>query len=267
MYINYNYTVKKILLAYIIAFCLALTSAKAALFDWDLATNPSANVWQYNNITVTVTPAPTNTASSVASVDTGPATGGVATPPNTLQLTNGNTATHDASPSFTVTVDFTGLGPVQNVAFSLYDIDQTKSAFEKTTDSITNIQATLSGGGIAVNPTVTPPGGATYAVTNNGLANLTLTGNASNTNTAAAGNALLDFGAQSISQVTFTYTDTNAQTESKPGVISLIGMSSIIGNSTQQQDPPAAPEAGTWIAALAAVGFVLGSRRFAIAQA
>jgi len=252
----------------VVLFCLGVSpKVHAALFDWDLATNPTPGaVWQYNNITITVTPDADTSSIFDASVASTPSTGGNVSTPNILQFTNGDgTGTPDSIPGFTVTIDFTGYGPVQNATVSLYDVDQKNSAAAKAQDFISNIQATLNGGGTGSALSVTPPVGATYSVINSGATLTSVTGNSTNVNTTANGNLLLDFGSQSITKIQFTYKDLDTHSAKAGDIESLIAMADI--NFTPSISAAGAPEVGTWLAALTAIGLVLGSRRLALVQA
>jgi hypothetical protein len=130
--------------------------------------------------------------------------GGLASAPNTLCLAVNFTT---QSQSVTVTVDFSALYTlgVQNVSFTLFDIDFDNAAGISTyQDQLKNITATSVGGG-QVAATITTSSNNTLS--GSGLTQV-VDGTLSATDLGAgsgAGNVTISFGATAIKSFTFTY--------------------------------------------------------------
>lgn len=199
--------------------CFLAANARAVVLDWDSVTwTPGSLANSYdvdaaqpgNDITVTVSG---NTAQLQPELASGfPMTpaitpdfqGGLATAPNTLCLAV-NLA--DKSQGITVTVDFSAqytLG-VQNVSFTLFDVDFSNVSGSTYQDQLRNITATSIDGVTLVAPTITISPNNTLSGT--GLTQV-VDGTITTPDTgpgSGVGNVTISFGATAIKSFTFTY--------------------------------------------------------------
>ena len=130
--------------------------------------------------------------------------GGLGSAPNTLCLAVNFT---NQSQSVTVTVDFSAtytLG-VQDVSFTLFDVDYSNVPGSTFQDQLRNITATSIDGVTSVAPTITTS--AANTLTGSGLTQIVdgiATANDLGTSTGN-GNVTISFGATAIKSFTFTY--------------------------------------------------------------
>jgi len=111
------------------------------------------------------------------------------------------------SQAIVVTVNFSAgyTHGVQNVSFTIFDVDFANSGGNTFQDQIRSIQAVAADGVTLVAPTITV--GSDVSLTGSGL-NQLATGIATNTDTGATsgnGNVTISFGATAITSFTFTY--------------------------------------------------------------
>ena len=198
------------------AFLFCAVNASAVILDWDTAawTNGSlTNSYDVdpatpgNDITVTV-------SGNTTQLTTSTATGTPITPAITVGLEGGLSPVQKSlelavdltsqAQFITVTVNFSALyaAGVQNVSFSIFDVDFSKNQFQ---DQLRQISGLSVDGITQVAPTITTSSanllsgtGLTQVV--NGIATSTDTGATSN-----AGNVLINFGTNAITSFTFTY--------------------------------------------------------------
>ena len=132
--------------------------------------------------------------------------GGFAQPVSSLELA---VVFANNTQQITVTIDFAAhyaLG-VNNVSFTLFDIDTLIGSGSNFQDKISGIHATSTDGVTQIAPTISGVGPFT-TLAGTGL-NQTLTGNALSSdlgNGSGNGNATISFGGQAIRSLTFTYT-------------------------------------------------------------
>jgi hypothetical protein len=200
--------------------CLVVgPTARAVTVDWDTLTwapGSLANSYDVdpakpgNDVTVTVTG---NTAQLQPElVSPNPMTpaittdfqGGLGTAQNTLCLAVNFT---NQSQGVTVTVDFSSLYTlgVQNVSFTLFDIDYSNVSGNTYQDLLTAIKATSIDGITLVAPTITTSSNNTLS--GSGLTQM-VNGTVSTVDTGAGsgnGNVTISFGAVAIKSFTFTY--------------------------------------------------------------
>lgn len=153
-----------------------------------------------NDITITITGTTGSFNSGYPRIDTS-LTGGT-TPANAgLHLLLDFST---ASQAITVSVAFNYAGGVNDVNFSLFDVDYDRQLFGLFgyTDQIRDIQATTVGGSIIGPSSVS--GSSANTVSGTGT-NLTVTGNAQASDTSSAGNAAISFGTNYITGFQFTY--------------------------------------------------------------
>lgn len=130
--------------------------------------------------------------------------GGLGTAQNTLSLAVNFT---DKTQTITVTVDFSALYTlgVQNVSFTIFDVDFSNVSNNTYQDQLSSITALSIDGTTPVAPTITTS--VSNARTGSGLTQV-VTGNASvndlGSNTGN-GNVTISFGATAIKSFTFTY--------------------------------------------------------------
>ncbi len=188
--------------------------AHALVLDWDSvawADGSLNNSYQVdpmaggNDVTVDVTPnngAPLVPYSGAPNPQTPTINagfqGGLATAENTLVL-----AVDLANPtqSITITISFANLGGVQGVSFKLFDID----AGGGSQDELTLIHALSIDGSTLIAPTITTS--ANNTLIGSGLAQ-SVVGTATTASTgptSGRGNVTIDFGANVIQSLTFTY--------------------------------------------------------------
>jgi hypothetical protein len=194
-------------------------TGEAVVLDWDTVTwTPGALTNSFdvdptkagNDITVTVTG---NTGQLqpelVAPNPQTPAIttnfqGGLGTAQNTLSIAVNFT---DQSQSVTITIDFSALyaAGVQNVSFTLFDIDRLTGSGSDYQDLLTGITALSIDGTTLVAPTITTSSANTR--TGTGFTQVvTGTGSVSDTGaTSGNGNVTISFGTAAIKSFTFTY--------------------------------------------------------------
>ncbi|HVF70527.1 MAG TPA: hypothetical protein VM940_02865 [Chthoniobacterales bacterium] len=197
-----------------------LAKAEAITLDWDGVTwtaGSLSNAFDIdpskagNDITVTVSG---NTAQLqpelVAPNPMTPAIttdfqGGLATAPNTLCLAVNFT---NQSQYITVTIDFSALytAGVQNVSFTLFDIDYVNSSSSNSyQDQLRSIMATSIDGTTLVAPTITTS--VANTVSGSGLTQVVNGASSANDLDPASGNGnvTISFGTAAIRSLTFTY--------------------------------------------------------------
>jgi hypothetical protein len=130
--------------------------------------------------------------------------GGLANPTNTLCLAVNFT---DQSQAVTVTVNFSALytAGVQNVSFTLFDVDYSNVTNNTYQDLLTGIKATSIDGTTMIAPTITTSANNTQS--GSGLSQI-VTGITSTADTGPGsgnGNVTISFGANAIKSFTFTY--------------------------------------------------------------
>ena len=194
--------------------------AQAVVLDWDSATWPAGATNRSFNVD------PTNPGSDLTVTFSGstdkfrsdPATG-LATPSINRSLEGGMNPVQSSlnlgvdfhqNSTITCTVNFSAgytMG-VENVSFTIFNIDFFSSGPESWQDLIRSISAVSADGVTMIAPTITAVGSA---VTHSGTGlNQTLTGNALVPDTGAgsgAGNVTISFGPNAIRSFTFTYAD------------------------------------------------------------
>jgi hypothetical protein len=203
---------------------LFATTGRAVVVDWDALTwTPGTLTNSYdvdpapagNDITVTVSG---NTGQLqpevVAPNPQTPAIttnfqGGLGAAQNTLSIAVNFT---DQTQSVTVTVDFSALYSlgVQNVSFTLFDVDFANGGGSNYQDKLSGITALSIDGVTQVAPTITTSSANT--LTGSGLTYV-VSGTASVADTGATsgnGNVTISFGATPIRSFTFTYGSGNA---------------------------------------------------------
>jgi hypothetical protein len=171
---------------------------------------------------------------------------------NLFLKTDDNTAANTSGNYVTITFDFSDFaGGVRDVAFSILDVDQLPlfSIFgfpiSGYTDEI-DFAASYQGTALTTAPSVNAVAGATPSWGWDAV-NWRLTGNASSAEDSDNGTAQLDFGSQTLDQLTLTYKNTLTQ-----GQLQWIGFSLLTFAR--------APEPSTGL--LVGLGlFVLGARR------
>src|ERR1043166_9613175 len=209
---------KRLLRSALIAPVLVAT-ANAVILDWNtvswtagsLSNSYDVDAGQAgNDITVTVSG---NTAQLQKELASGnPMTpaitpdfqGGLANPTNTLCLAVNFT---DQSQAVTVKVDFSSLytAGVQNVSFTLFDVDYSNVSGNTYQDLLTAIKATSIDRTTLIAPTITTSSNNTQSGT--GLSQI-VTGIVSTVDTGTGsgnGNVIISFGAAAIKSFTFTY--------------------------------------------------------------
>jgi hypothetical protein len=208
---------------------LLATGVQAITLDWDTATWTAGTLTHAydidaaktgNDITVTVSGnTGTLTTDLAAPSAMTPAIvnafqGGLATPQNTLCLAV-NFA--NQSQSVTVTVDFSALyaAGVQNVSFTLFDIDLSTTGGNNYQDQLRNMTATSITGAL-VAPTITTS--ANNTLTGTGLTQVVngiVSTNDLNPN-SGLGNVTISFGTNAIKSFTFTYGSGNGGGSADP---------------------------------------------------
>jgi hypothetical protein len=197
---------------------LFVSAAQAITLDWSAVTWTAGSLSNSydvdpakvgNDITVTVSGNTTQLQPELASPY--PATpsittdfqGGMANPVSSLCLAV-NFSTQ--SEAVTVTVDFSSLYSlgVQNVSFTLFDIDEDNAGTSTYQDQLRNIVGTAIDGS-QVAPTITTS--SNNALTGTGLSQV-VDGNVSTTDLgpgSGAGNVTISFGSNAIKSFVFTY--------------------------------------------------------------
>jgi hypothetical protein len=130
--------------------------------------------------------------------------GGLASPTKTLCLAVNFT---DQSQAVTVKVDFSALytAGVQNVSFTLFDVDYSNVSGNTYQDLLTAIKATSIDGTTMIAPTITTSSNNTLS--GSGVGQI-VTGIISTVDTGTGsgnGNVIISFGAAAIKSFTFTY--------------------------------------------------------------
>ncbi|MDQ6911461.1 MAG: hypothetical protein M3128_01130 [Verrucomicrobiota bacterium] len=193
------------------ALLLCQLPAQALVLDWDIVTwadgslNNSYPMAGGNDVTVNVTPnngAPLVLYSGAPNPQTPTINsgfqGGLATAENTLVLAVDLT---NPTQSITITISFANPGGVQGVSFKLFDID----AGGGSQDELTMIRALSIDGSTLIAPTITTS--ANNTLIGSGI-NQSVVGTASTPNTgpqSGRGNVTIDFGANLIQSLTFTF--------------------------------------------------------------
>ncbi len=195
---------------------LSASNARAVVLDWDTVT------WTNGSLTNSYDIDPANAGNDVTvsvsgnTSQLGTEPTGEMTPALTTNITGGLTPAQKTLTIFldltsttqavTIFVDFTAFYPqgVQNVSFSLFDIDFANEGgngadFRDQIRAITGIAAV---GGATVSPTITTSAGNSLSGTG---VNQVVNGIASVTDTTAGGNVMIDFGSTAITSFTFTY--------------------------------------------------------------
>jgi hypothetical protein len=196
-----------------------LATAHAVTLDWDSVTWTAGSLTNSydidpskagNDVTVTVSG---NTAQFQQELASGnPMTpaitpdfqGGLGTTQNTLCLAVNFT---NQSQAVTVTVDFSALyaAGVQNVSFTLFDIDFSNASGNTYQDQLRSIVATSIDGTTQIAATITTS--ANNTLSGSGI-NQVVNGTASTVDTGAgsgSGNVTISFGTAAIKSFTFTY--------------------------------------------------------------
>jgi hypothetical protein len=196
-----------------------VATANAVILDWNTVSWTAGSLSNSydvdplkagNDITVTVSG---NTAQLQQELASGnPMTpaitpdfqGGLANPTKTLCLAVNFT---DQSQAVTVTVNFSALytSGVQNVSFTLFDVDYSNVTNNTYQDLLTAIKATSIDGTTMIAPTITTSSNNTLSGT--GLSQ-NVTGMISTADTGPGsgnGNVIISFGANAIKSFTFTY--------------------------------------------------------------
>src|SRR5438067_4773911 len=211
-------SVLRVILIFLLGPFLAVT-ANAVTLDWDTATwTPGSLANSYdvdpgnagNDVTVAVSgstaqlqpslvaPNPQTPAISAA------LEGGLSPVQKSLEIAVDFT---NQTQSIVVTVNFAAgyTQGVQNVSFTLFDVDFANGGGSTFQDQISSIQAVGADGVTLVAPTITV--GSDVLLTGTGLSQMA-TGIATNADTGATsgnGNVTISFGATAISSFTFTY--------------------------------------------------------------
>lgn len=205
--------------ALLFALVVFSTTSRAVILDWDgVSWTPGSLSNSYdvdpsragNDITVTVSGNTSQLQPELASPNpmtpaiTTAFQGGMGTAQNSLCIAV-NFA--NQSQAITVTVDFSAaytLG-VQNVSFTLFDIDFSSASGNNYMDQLRTIRALSIDGTTLIAPTITTSSANTLSGT--GI-NQIVNGNASVSDTGATsgnGNVTISFGAAAIKSLTFTY--------------------------------------------------------------
>jgi len=199
--------------------CFLAANARAVVLDWDSVTWTAGSLSNSydvdparpgNDITVTVSGNTTQLQPELASGNpmtpaiTPDFQGGQAAATNTLCLAV-NFA--NQSQGVTVTVDFSSLYTlgVQNVSFTLFDIDYSNVSGSQYQDQLRNIVATSIDGTTLIPATITTS--SSNQLTGSGLTQA-VDGIASNTDLgpgSGSGNVTISFGTAAIKSLTFTY--------------------------------------------------------------
>lgn len=194
-------------------------TAPAVTMDWNAATwTPGSLSNSYdidaanpgNDITITVSGNAAQLQPELVSPNpqtpaiTTDLQGGMATPKSTLCLA---VDFSNASQSITVTVDFSALYAqgVQNVSFTIFDVDAANVSGSTYQDRLSSITAVGADGTTLIAPTITTSADNTLSGT--GLSQVVV-GTASTVDTGAgsgAANVTISFGANAIRSFTFTY--------------------------------------------------------------
>jgi hypothetical protein len=184
---------------------LAPEMARGSLLDWDTASwtagslNGTFSINSPNDVTISIADSSSALSGSGTPANNQALTGGLSPVQNSLQISPNFTST---SGSITVTVTFNY--SVQNVSFSLFNIDAKTSGQQSTryVDRVNAVQAALAGGGTAY---ATATGGTANSVTGSGTSALTIAGTSQAASTSGAGNATINFGTSTITQFQFTF--------------------------------------------------------------
>jgi len=179
----------------------------SAVLDWDV------NNWPLPSLSQTYSVGGSNINIVIGGDTVQLNTTGNPASPETNQHLTGGTTNEDAlfirtdfvatSEDITITIDFTHLGGVSDLSFTLWDVDAT------STQWIDQVQVTATAGGSAVNPSSISDG-----VTNipgvNTSTGFPITSNAANN--SSDGNATFTFNQTNITQVVITYRNTTTGT-------------------------------------------------------
>jgi hypothetical protein len=154
------------------------------------ASNPAGFSWYTS---------PTNYPTVNSSTGPG-STGGLSPVQNALQL-----AVVDNNPAgVTLTINFYYPSGVQNLNFTLFDVDRAAGTFQ---DQIFQILATPIGGGPQVGP-ASVTGSSSNAVSGSGTSYV-VNGTAGSADASSNGNVFIDFGATAVASVSFTWRNTD----------------------------------------------------------
>jgi hypothetical protein len=216
-------------------------------FDVD-ATNPG------NDITVTISGstgnfaagAPANVSYNANAFGAGLSSTDGGTGQKTLN-TRLDWTNNTSTLTFTITFNYTGGVYLQQLG--IFDIDRTSATGTTWIDQITNIYGTTPIGGIVGPSAITDD--VNTQITGSGT-NYVITGTNNGANNTSGGNAYLNFGAQKVTQVTFTWKNA-AGTDANPAS-QIISLFDIIWTPT--------PEVGSSLAALLLCGGIAGTRPF-----
>lgn len=171
--------------------------------------------------------------------------GGLATAPNTLSLAVNFT---NSSQSITVTVDFSALYAlgVQNVSFTIFDVDFANAGGSTYQDRLSSITGLSTDGTTLIAPTITTS--ANNSLSGSGLAQVVV-GTASTADLGAGsglGNVTISFGTNAIQSFTFTYGGSSVFADP---TYQHIGIHDINFTPVPEMNP-AATAAGSCIAAM-----------------
>lgn len=232
--------------------------AQALVLDWDgvswtpgsLSNSYNLNGDAFNDITVNITSQNSNiftndpTTGTMTPTINQTMTGGLVPPQNSLMIA----ANLKTNSNLTVQLSFTG-GPgnlpgANNVSFTIFDIDVTTNS-----DIISNIYG-VAPDGTHVAATITNLGSA-VSLTGAGLGQ-TLTGNAASANNSSNGNATISFGSTLITDLFFTFSNTNGAPRYQDIAIGDISFTPV---------PEINPALTASMSCLAAVGLTIFMRR------
>ena len=194
---------------------LSASNTSAVVLDWDTVTWTNGSLSNTYDIDPAnpgsdVTVSVSGNTSQLGSEPTGEMTpalttniaGGLSPAQKTLTIFLDLTSTSQA---VTVSVNFQAFYPqgVQNVSFSLFDIDYANEGGNGADfrDQIRSITA-ITVGGATVSPTITTSAGNSLSGTG---VNQVVNGIATVADSTAGGNVMIDFGANAITSFTFTY--------------------------------------------------------------
>lgn len=200
-------------------FALCAARAPAVVLDWDAVTWTAGSLSQSydidpakagNDITLSITGStgrlqPNNTAPNPQTpAITNTLQGGLGTAQNTLNLA---LDLNNQNQFVTITVNFSALYTlgVNNVSFTIFDVDFANSGGSNFQDQLRSISALSIDGTTLIAPTITTS--ASNTLTGSGLAQV-VSGTATAADTGAgsnAGNVTISFGTNAIKSLTFAY--------------------------------------------------------------
>lgn len=158
----------------------------------------------------------------------------------------------------TVNIKFNYPRGVDTVSFTNFDVDFSAATGNHYIDQIRNITGTFGGTTNAATLTAVAGGGASFSIVSNGTINAKATGTGTAANNSNTGDLGINFGANTVSNVSYTYGNGGVDWGGTPTVnnptLQWITMHDI------SFQPKPVPEVATLWGMLGATGLVLGWR-------